>query len=323
MILLATIKKIRMKKKVYLLLILVFISQIIHSQKTEIPEKEKNLFYSFVFEKTKKLFKKPEYNFKSQKLELDRKFIKSNKPEDSIISSIKYFEKNSKLEIKNNSIMLISNFPDNFISEDLDVISIKLEENKLFGNNNTPLKITKSESTTFGKNINKSNFLSFDSKFDENLKGEVSYRIKFITDYSFKKISKKDIGKTIKLSKNHYEIIDIFENKIILKSNLSDKSTIRDLEIKCISLDKNGEMELISEIPSISSSLINQEIYHLLKKDKDLSIDIYKNKIPFEELMDDSLLGKYIILERPAPIDNEIILYQPIYGVNKIIKVKL
>ena len=40
-------------------------------------------------------------------------------------------------------------------------------------------------------------------------------------------------------------------------------------------------------------------------------------------VMDTNLSGKYLVLEVPAPINNEVLLYEPIYGVNKIIKVKL
>ncbi|KAB1155137.1 hypothetical protein F7018_11700 [Tenacibaculum aiptasiae] len=314
-----------MKFKSFLLTLL-FITHFIHSQQTEISEEQKDFIYKMKFDMTKKLFEKPKYNFKNQKLDLNKKLIKSNKTKKLIIESINFFEKNAKLKIineKTKSINLVSNFPSNFVVENPNIISIELLELKLLGNNNTLLKTLNAESTSFGTYIIKSNQLSFDSKFDKNLTGEVSYRIKFITSYSSIKVSKKDIGKTIKLSNDEYKLIDLFENKLILKSNLNENSTINDLEIKCISINKKGTMELFSQNSPASSLLIKKEIYHLLKENKNFNIKVYKNKLPFQELMDNKLSGKYIVLELPAPIENEVILYQPIYGVNKTIKVKL
>lgn len=315
-----------MKLRLNLLILIVLTSQFIHSQKSEMPKEQKDFMYSMKFEMLKDIFKKPEYDFKSRNLDIDKNFVKSNKTKESIISSIEYFEKNAKLEITNErtkKIKLQSNFPESFMPEKLNVISIKIEENKLFGNENIPLETLNASSTSFGINVTQSNQLSFDSKFDKNLTGEVSYRIKFITDYSSKKISKEDIGKTINLSESQYKIIDIFENKIVLKSNLKETLTINDLKIKCISLDKKGKMELFSENWSMSSSLIDEKIYQFFKENKELDIETCRNKFTFEKLMDDKLLGKYIILEVPAPIENEVILYEPIYGVNQIINVKL
>ncbi|MDO6761891.1 hypothetical protein Q4566_16915 [Tamlana sp. 2_MG-2023] len=317
-----------MKVKFNLLLILVLISQFTYSQKSDMSKEQKDFMYSMKFEMTKDLFRKPEYDFKSQKIDIDKKYLKSNKTKESIITSIEYFEKNAKLEIKNEGnkkIEIQSDFPDNFIPEKHGVISIEIEESKLFGNNNTQLEPSKSGSTSFGLHVFHSNQLSFNSKFDENLTGEVFYSVKFITDYSTKRVSKKDIGKTVKLNESEYQLIDIFENKIVLKPNLDEKLTINDIKVKCINLDSTDEMELVSKTdPSwITSSLIDENIYQLFKENKDLTIETYKNKYSLEVLMDKSLSGKYFILEVAAPIKNDIILYEPIYGVNKIIKVKL
>ncbi|QCE42765.1 hypothetical protein [Psychroserpens sp. NJDZ02] len=298
-----------MKTKFNLLIFLILISQSIYSQKSEMPKEQKDYILSMKFEMTQDLFKKPKYDFKSQNLDFDKKFLKSNKTKESIISSIKHLEQNSKLEIKNErtkSIELRSSFPKNFVQEEFQVISIKIAETNLFGNNNI-----------------QSNQLSFDSEFDKNLTGEVSYNVKFITNYSKEKISKIDIGKTIELSGNEYKIIDIYENKIVLKSNLDEKLTIDDIKVKCINLNKNGKMELVSDTFNMSSSLIDEKIYKLFKDDKDLSLDNYKSNFSFETVMNEELIGKYIIMELPAPIENEIILYEPIYGVNEKITVKL
>ncbi|WP_165750581.1 hypothetical protein [Cellulophaga sp. Z1A5H] len=316
-----------MKTKFNLLIFLILISQSIYSQKSEMPKEQKDYILSMKFEMTQDLFKKPKYDFKSQNLDFDKKFLKSNKTKESIISSIKYLEQNSKLEIKNErtkSIELRSSFPENFVQEEFQVISIKIAETNLFGNNNIPLKTMKSKSTSFnGLNIIQSNQLSFDSEFDKNLTGEVSYNVKFITDYSKEKISKINIGKTIKLSGNEYKIIDLYENKIVLKSNLDEKLTIDDIKVKCINLNKDGKMELVSDTFNMSSSLIDEKIYKLFKEDKNLSLDNYKSNFSFETVMNEELIGKYIIMELPAPIENEIILYEPIYGVNEKITVKL
>lgn len=336
----------KMKNQLSVICFVLLFIQNISSQETEKSEEEKDFIYMMTYEMTKELFKKSDYFYKSQKLEIDKNLIKSINSKETIISSIDSLDQNAKVFLKDGRakyIVLESKFPSYFEPEKLDIISIKLSKNQLINKNNEVLNHINAESTSFsGLEVIKENQLDFSVQIDDKVSGTVSYQVKFITDYAIQKVSKNDIGSIIKLNNNEYELIEIFDNKIVLKPNLNENLTLSEINIRCINLDETGGNEFIpysykelkvleqkdpkyknAKTLASSISLIDENIYNQFKQNKDLDIERFKKEISIKKLLDKTISGKYIIIETIAPLNNDVIFYEPIYGVNKIIRVEL
>ncbi|MFL1895723.1 hypothetical protein ACJRPK_08475 [Aquimarina sp. 2-A2] len=173
------------------------------------------------------------------------------------------------------------------------------------------------------------------------IKGKVQYKFFFLTDYEVIKLSKNNIGEKFKLGADEYVLIDVFDNKTVLEKIITE-GTESDTDINIINLSKNEKKEFTAyslfeleklqekdkkykDVQSFAFSRmgIYKKNYDIFRKKKDITLDEYKQLLPFKGLKKLKTEKQYTVLAGPAPFDHNFLLYIPIYGITKTFEVQL
>lgn len=309
--------------KFKILIVLLFISSYIFSQK-EMSQETIDFYYGIRFDMYQDIFKPSKKEFEKRALNLDSKLRTLSISKEEAIANISAFGKNATVTLTDGDtkkVIVEGTYPEVLLNE-LFVTYIAIGNHTLKGNNNEPIKILDFESsTTSGNQITISKQISSDAQYDQNASGSVTLTIRCITDYATAKINTSDVGKTIKLN-NTYKVIEIINNKLVLQLVSDEPLTHDDLNLNLISLDETGTQELVPTM-GVSTTFIDKEIYHLFKSNQIKTIEALKDKLPVESISNQTLKGKYIVKDLYTPIENDIMLYEPIYGIREEIEVKL
>ena len=330
-----------MRKPTIVLITLLFLSNLIFGQNKEVD----NFWYTASYEMTKDLFKKSNNFYKIKKLDIDKTLIKPTSSTEEILRAINFLNNNGKLLLEKDQtkyLVFESELPEVFKTEKNEVYTFNLVKNNLQFENGSSLNLMDANSLSIGLNFSYRSQIESETNLEDKLSGTIVYQAKFISDYATKTISKKEIGTQFELNDKKYLIVDIFDNKLVIKPLSKELLDLESINLKTIVLDDKGENEFVSfsynELETLektnpkykgaksfssSVSLINENMYNEFKKDSGVNLEQFKKMISLEELKDPSLTGKYIIYELLAPIENDIIIYEPIYGISKTIEIKL
>lgn len=320
-------------KKIYLILTLLMgFTSNIQAQKPS--EKEKDIYYDFIYHFSKETFATPKkYVYKKKKYNEKELFPKIENTEELtvITDSLKSF---ASLNFKENNVYLKSKFPSFFDPKtnfESDVIDIEVLNYNLTNAKNTKIELHKGGGLGFGfsyyyqnKNeeekqlnfitVNKQSQIKNDNQFILPIKGNITYLVKYTTGYNKVELSHKDIGKTFIINKKIYTLNQIKDNKIFIKFNEKDniKIILFDEKNKDILIPKTLTDTLYDEEPLvITQTIITEKIYNIFNENPDIGIEEFKKKINFEELLNENT-PKYLVISLPAPIKNKFILYSPI-----------
>ena len=178
--------------------------------------------------------------------------------------------------------------------------------------------------------ISMSNHISDSIKADSLCTGSATYKIKIITGYDSIRCNKKDISKIIKLNGVTYKIVTIMNNKVVL-AILQDKGSLNELGV--VSFDSIGKSFVhhakfnnylnahSDSVAHIRSSVISGKSYDLIRSNPQMTFDEYKKGMP--DYSKNEKHQNYIILETDSPLTNDFLIYSPIYGFEKLLKLKL
>jgi hypothetical protein len=245
-----------------------------------------------------------------------------------------------------NKTTSINNFNSNILSK---TMKLTLIESQLYNSVNQKLKVKKCLSyiniinrippalnEKHGKHMADPNFISMSNPISDSFKadslctGSATYKIKIITGYDSIRCNKKDISKIIKLNGVTYKIVTIMNNKVVL-AILQDKGSLNELGV--VSFDSIGKSFVhhakfnnylnahSDSVAHIRSSVISGKSYDLIRSNPQMTFDEYKKGMP--DYSKNEKHQNYIILETDSPLTNDFLIYSPIYGFEKLLKLKL
>ncbi|MFV8352199.1 hypothetical protein [Flavobacterium sp. XS2P14] len=253
-------------------------------------------------------------------------------------------------------LLFNSRFPSYYKDNDeIDVVEFHPIKSKLFNLKKELIEIQNVGGTSFGseflskyekgKNTNlnfttlrKQDQINNEVNFKNNkelseIKGSVVYNIKFITDYSQVKLSQKDVGKVFKLNNIEYNLIAILNNTIVFEI-VDLKNSDRKNQIRLINYDEIGNVlinysdqemiELKKKNKKINDERagfgdirgdLSKRIFDAFKVNPLMTFEEHKKIFTLEDVINET--NKYIFVQTIAPIKNDFILYEPIYGIDR------
>ncbi|GAA3509583.1 hypothetical protein GCM10022393_22770 [Aquimarina addita] len=354
-----------MKKYITLLICTLFISTSTFSQNlSNITSEELEQVESFMYKMNHEVFKKSpllsktikdyktpwEYHIPKTKEELS---IILDTITDSHQKKVGSFFSNVEIDvivpfpaIKNYDnkfkIELVSS---NVINSDGNVVEIAAKGTTYFDTVKTSV-----DNVSLEKIIAKTSFKTVSEEKEDQLKGSIRLIAKFITDYKIIKIAPDDIGKKFIFKNFNCEIIDIFRNKIFIKTdaptsinpfdldnfvNLNDSGEKLDMlaQSELIALQKEDETIDLYHSSAIETSGIQEKLYTLFKANPTISEPVFKailhndlisilNSEDKEAGIKKYFENNYDIIRTAVEIQN-FYLFEPIYGAEKEFEVKL
>jgi hypothetical protein len=268
----------------------------------------------------------------------DITFIKSKYIKESLVTYIDFFITNAKISLEQKdknqlNVLLNSDFPTSYQEELFGIVNLKRKNSAITDFKGKEIKMANSNSNSMGGKIKENSNSEFEYRSIENqtvaftnnanIKGDITYELSILTDYSTQKLTKQDIGKTIVLNHLKYEVTEITGNKIILKKLYDFKY---DGNIKILLFDKNKKLIVSDNGNRAQNSLlwtggIDSTYYDFISKTPSATFDEFKKHIKPENVMPKN--PEYIMLAAVSNLDNEFIIYEPEYNASKEFKVKL
>jgi hypothetical protein len=164
------------------------------------------------------------------------------------------------------------------------------------------------------------------------IQGSVVYNIKFITDYSQVKLSQKDVGSTFKLNNIEYNLVAVINNVVLIEA--VDLNSDRDNKIRMVNYDELGNV-LVTYTNSEMADLkkknkkinderagfsdirgnISKRVFDTFKVNPTMTFEEYKKMFTIDDIINEK--RKYIFIQTIAPIKNDFVLYEPIYGIDR------
>lgn len=253
-------------------------------------------------------------------------------------------------------LVLRSRFPSYFKEKnEVEVIKFALTTSKLYNSKKELIENKNVGGLSFGVehifkyNSGKATDLNFTTLYKQNqinnavnfknnnelseIKGSAIYNIKFITDYSQVTLSRKDIGAIFKINNIEYKLIDIVNNTVLIA--LTDSKNLeRNNELRLINYDETGSVlvnygdreladlkkknKKINDERGGMSDLkgeISQRSFDYFKSNPKLTLEEYKKTFTVEDITNHE--GRYIFIQTIAPIKNNFVLYEPVYGIER------
>jgi hypothetical protein len=187
--------------------------------------------------------------------------------------------------------------------------------------------------TTLRKQDQINNAIDFKNNNElSEIKGSVIYNIKFITDYSQVKLSQKDIGSTFKLNNVEYNLVDVINNVILIEA--VDLNSDRKNEIYLINYDEAGNVLMnysdreVAELKKKNKKInderagisdirgnVSKRVFDAFKATPTMTFEEYKKTFTIDDIISEK--RKYIFIQTIAPIKNDFVLYEPIYGIDR------
>lgn len=195
-------------------------------------------------------------------------------------------------------------------------------------------KSTSLNFTTLRKQDQINNAVDFKNNNDlSEIKGSIIYNIKFITDYSQVNLSKKDIGNSFKLNKIEYKLFDVINNVVLIEV-VDQKNFGRDNKIRLINYDESANVLMnysdqeLEELKKKNKKIngeragfsdlkgeISKGILDAFRSNPALTLEEFKKAFTIDDIINDK--SRYIYIQTIAPVKNDFVLYEPIYGIDR------
>lgn len=187
--------------------------------------------------------------------------------------------------------------------------------------------------TTLRKQDQINNAVNFknNNELDE-IKGSVVYNIKFITDYAQVKLSQKDIGSTFKLNNIEYNLVAVINNVVLIEA--VDLNSDRKNKMRLINYDELGNVLVnyshneLAELKKKNKKInderagfgdvrgnISKRVFEAFKANPTMSFEEFKKLFTIDDIINEK--KNYIFIQTIAPIKNDFVLFEPIYGIDR------
>lgn len=332
-----------------------------YAQQDEYTPEQWEMIYKMAYGMNSELFKKSEFVYKKVDLDLNQKLPTVKNTTDEVAMAVDSLIQNAEIKIEKGhfsyNLIFESRFPANFDEEHWNqVVDFNLKKQTLTDRHNSKVEVVENGNTSIGfeysfemtpdggeninyRTLNHQNNIEHDTTTLNSIKGEAIYEISFSTEVDTVRISKKDIGYTFVLQGEQYQIVDFIDNKLILNPE-DNNAAIKDLNY--INLSEDGQQELVgysmyelSELKEKDKAYENAEtfltssitmykpMYEIFEQNKDISEEEFKKLLPIDKLKAMKSEEKYLVLVSPAPFENDVLLFAPIYGYTREIIMKL
>lgn len=314
----------------YILFFLIFNSYNLYSQSEED-------LYKFYFKIAKDFHNSSNEKIKAVSYLPQDIFIKSAYNLDTLKKCIDYFEQNAEISLKNNKdkieVKFYSTFPTYYQEDIFNIFKFKPINSHLIDINKKSIKISNTHSNSIGGKLKENSTsekeytsienISYAETKSSDLKGDLTYQLSFLTDYSTKKLTIDSIGKIIELNKLKYQIVDIVKNKVVLKKLYSE---IYDGDIKILIFNKERNLLVFDDGNQSKNSLfwtgkMDSIFYNYISKKDFSSYNNFKKILNKDNLMPKN--PEYIIIAGLADIENEFILFEAEYNAQKSFKISV
>ncbi|MCX2679320.1 hypothetical protein OOZ15_05140 [Galbibacter sp. EGI 63066] len=329
----------------------------------ETSEEEIKMIYSFFFEMNKEVFKEPTYAYKEVPIDINEEFGANVISSETINSILDSLQKNAVIKIEYGliwkNLMLKAEFPRLGEGDGMvDGVEVSLIDTKIY-EKDVPVEIQEIEGVTVYEGDNNFFDINEETSNDDyrslslrneilseiqnvnDVTGSAEYAVQFMTGYETVELSKQDIGKKFKLGGNEYLLIDIFQNKVVI-DELTEEAEEEIMNIELINLSEDGKHRQVPysatelaelkekderykdvEVLPFDKIEIFEDNYKIFKNHLDITIEEYKELLPYEEFKELEDQNEYVVLLSPAPVENTFILYKLVFGTEKEIKVAL
>ena len=354
-------------KKIVAILSLFCLANLVAQEIDSTKIKEIEMLEKMMYGINSEIFKKQDYY---SKLDKEFKFPWKDKrySPEQLNNALDSIAENSKIQVNEGGFSSLvlefdSYFP-TYIKKVSDIFNLTIKSNKINNLKGKVAEIDKDGSVGFGSKFSsgyedgksfsfnwKTITKTFNIRSSENkkeLKGDVIFSASFILDYDFVKINKSNIGQSFMIGLFEFEVIDFFDNKVILHF----KNDIGELRFSFFNVDNKGNKisqiplfnfeelkERNNKIPSDAYSLpegsqtISKTNYDLFKSNPKLSFDDYKkivhnkfveiiNSENQKEMVEKVLGTKYVIFSATDKMQN-FFLYLPGEYIEKEFKLTL
>jgi len=345
-----------MKKRLLFFILLILSSLSMNAQDLKKISADSLEMYKMAYKMIKSTFDKPLYNYTYEKYEPQKVFGKIELSEKEMAAVFDTLQANASISIDKtkygNDLNLKARFPLNFNYKDLWKIGrINVLNSKLYNHYNKKLVPRDFGFTHFiklkpelinGKTVaNNCIFAELQSRLEKTSEvdslcyGTVDYKISFISDYKKVNITKSDTLKLYKINNDSIKLIDIFENKVVIEE-LQNNTCCTDIQL--LNTDSTGRIATAKSVTieydtkanayktpvnyaGEGSLTLTKEVYGLFRKNPEATLEEFIPKCIAGEKSGN--YSKYIILESPAPINSNFMIYTPIYGFNREFEVSL
>jgi hypothetical protein len=285
--------------------------------------------FEFSYLMAKEFGKGPKLEVKSVTYKPNNIYKKLTYKKEELTKFANYFVENSivKAEKGNNKydILLESKFPLALRDSIFGKVNLKNIGSELFNSKNKKVELKKSNSNSFGGKFkeNSNTELEYQSivnksavevKGNTDVKGSITYELSFLTDYTILKLDKTKIGSVIELNKLKYELVNVISNKVVLKKMYD---SYNETNIKLLIFDKNNKLVVLDESDTVPSSSqfargeYDKKYYEFIDTHKNFTLEEFKKDLSFEDIQNKK--PDYVVLEGITTIENDFILYEPMY----------
>ncbi len=187
--------------------------------------------------------------------------------------------------------------------------------------------------TTLRKQDQINNAVNFKNNNElSEIKGSVVYNIQIITDYAQVKLSQKDIGSTFKLNNVEYNLVDVINNVILIEA--VDLNSNKKHKIQLVNYDEAGNVLInysdreVAELKKKNKKIngeragmsdirgdISKRVFDTFKVNPTMTFEEYKKMFTIDDIINEN--RKYTFIQTIAPIKNDFVLYEPIYGIDR------
>ncbi len=245
-------------------------------------------------------------------------------------------------------ILFESEFPKN-ITDIRDYFSLELTKSKIKNSKKQKVGFSKTGMVMYGAR-NKSGskngksysneWVTVSGKFDsddkpgEKHKGKVTFTAKFISGYHKVSITPKDIGKSFKMGKVKFKVIDVVGNRVVLDTKGKSIEGIdyvninaKGKEIVAMSysdFEKTGDTSIrYGDIPSAGYQTMDIEIYKSFIKNPGMTLDDFRKSFHQKFTSGKPSNPKNYLILVSADAIQTMVLHKPKYGVKKKISKKI
>lgn len=300
-------------RKNYFILLILLIAPRLFAQEIK-NEKDRKMFVEFIYEAENETFNSGKINFVTYDYD-PHEYFSTVMSEGEKIECLNLMKNTARLSFDNEriyfsaNILTILNDAQRFNS-----LRVTKHENKLFYGKDS-LKILNAEGG--GNNIGNDyyqitlNYPLGDNQTEtDKIKGSLIMKVDFLTGYDSVSLTPKDVGKKVTLASEIVEIVNIHNNAILLKGDTKNVQIVNFVSPGKVAKNVNHQGEAIF---SLSSHTSCKSFYEniVLKK---MSLKDFDKLMTIEKLNEIMNEEPYRVLKTASPIENQFVLYKPIYS---------
>jgi hypothetical protein len=309
-----------MNKKIFILILISLFFQNLIAQKVS-NEEQRKIISEMLYQINTGFLKSEKQKFKTIEYNPNDFFSKSF-PITEADSCFKLMSETAKIEFKKNRLYFVTDVLNTLNNNDLrsSLIEIFIFKNKLFYDKDS-LKLRGqgggNRITDEHYQITRNYPLKSEQSDIKKIDGSLIMKVDFVIGYDIVSVKKNDLkSKKIQIGKDTIQVIDIIENKVVLKGKTENINLINFIKKNkiAIPLDLNDEGYDSEKQLSFSSITIYKSNYENFVQKK-VSKNEFDKLMTIDKLNEIQNEEQYKIIKNVTTIGDTFILYKPKYKI--------